>query len=336
MAPINSACASCGKTDGLKHCARCKQVSYCSPVCQKTGWKEHKKDCRFTVSTTNGDEPSTSALSILRYTTASPLTSAATDSAASIVVMSAFNTAEIRMAVLSLLLAKDLLSAQGVCRLWYRHITLEDTLQQRLFLKAGPGKLVMTAGEGDEKAIQARNEKQADHAQMTKSGDATLYVFNAKEESSANLEKAKVPIILNPFFTKLWPQHPTNMTTAPYITLPSQSKTASCRRMQLTSPPMVQLDASVWATRPNGKGTQLRPSTGRVPTGVTLGHVADLLLSISSRLTLHWVSIDGHAWWAMSTDALVAPRNGTDGGDNASIPEVYVNPSNGIAFPGFL
>ena len=69
--------------------------------------------------------------------------------------MRVFNTAEIRMAVLSLLPANDLLAAQGVCRLWYRHIALEDTLQQRLFFKAGPGELVITADYGRRKILVA-------------------------------------------------------------------------------------------------------------------------------------------------------------------------------------
>jgi len=40
-------CANCGKTDvPLFTCSRCKQVKYCSPVCQKTHWSIHKSDCK--------------------------------------------------------------------------------------------------------------------------------------------------------------------------------------------------------------------------------------------------------------------------------------------------
>lgn len=39
-------CDNCGKTDvPLLTCSRCKQVKYCSPVCQKKHWPIHKPDC---------------------------------------------------------------------------------------------------------------------------------------------------------------------------------------------------------------------------------------------------------------------------------------------------
>ena len=189
-------------------------------------------------------------------------------------------------------------------------------------------------------AIAPRNKKQLDHAEMTKhpamSGGGPLHLVNTasgstEEKQAAQLDQAKIPIILNPFFTKLWPQQPTNMTNKPYITVSIANQTASWRRMQLISPPMLQLDMSVWYTNPSGKGNQMRPSTGKIATGVTLGHVADLLTTLPSRHTLHWMSLDGHARWARSADA-PAPDHG--GGDNDAIPGVYVNPSNGIAFPG--
>lgn len=77
-----------------------------------------------------------------------PSTAVWQDNAALIVVEKAFNTAEIRMAVLLLLPAKSLLAAQGVCRSWYRTIALEATLQQRLFFAPGPGELILHAYEG--------------------------------------------------------------------------------------------------------------------------------------------------------------------------------------------
>lgn len=40
-------CANCGKTDvPLSTCSRCKQVKYCSAVCQKAHWPIHKPDCK--------------------------------------------------------------------------------------------------------------------------------------------------------------------------------------------------------------------------------------------------------------------------------------------------
>ena len=60
------------------------------------------------------------------------------------------------------------------------------------------------------------------------------------------LETNGIPIILNPFFTSLWPQDPINMTSSPYITVPDISKPASWRRMQLTSPPTLEIDIQIW------------------------------------------------------------------------------------------
>ena len=30
-----------------KFCSRCKEVAYCSPICQKKHWKTHKKECKI-------------------------------------------------------------------------------------------------------------------------------------------------------------------------------------------------------------------------------------------------------------------------------------------------
>eukprot|EP00622_Pseudochattonella_farcimen_P000205 FR734650.1.p1 GENE.FR734650.1~~FR734650.1.p1 ORF type:complete len:265 (+),score=15.67 FR734650.1:58-795(+) len=38
-------CAVCGSTEGLKACASCRSVKYCSTSHQKAHWKSHKKEC---------------------------------------------------------------------------------------------------------------------------------------------------------------------------------------------------------------------------------------------------------------------------------------------------
>ncbi|KAK8194242.1 hypothetical protein M8818_007430 [Zalaria obscura] len=62
------ACENCGKSDSLKHCAKCKSTKYCSHDCQKAQWKAHKKVCTRIAnannpnsSSSNGPAPSTSA-----------------------------------------------------------------------------------------------------------------------------------------------------------------------------------------------------------------------------------------------------------------------------------
>merc|ERR1712098_654381 len=40
-------CAFCGVVQlKMKICSRCKQVNYCSGQCQKSHWKEHKRQCK--------------------------------------------------------------------------------------------------------------------------------------------------------------------------------------------------------------------------------------------------------------------------------------------------
>lgn len=39
-------CIVCQKTMGLKKCAQCGVVWYCSRACQKSDWKEHKSECQ--------------------------------------------------------------------------------------------------------------------------------------------------------------------------------------------------------------------------------------------------------------------------------------------------
>jgi hypothetical protein len=58
-------------------------------------------------------------------------------------------------------------------------------------------------------------------------------------------------------------------------------------------------------TNGKGEGNQLLPSTGLVPSGVTLGHFADMLAAQPRRLKLHWMSLHGHADWLRSADAVV-------------------------------
>lgn len=41
-----SSCAHCGtRSETLRRCARCKEVSYCGADCQKKAWKAHKNSC---------------------------------------------------------------------------------------------------------------------------------------------------------------------------------------------------------------------------------------------------------------------------------------------------
>lgn len=82
-----------------------------------------------------------------------------------------------------------------------------------------------------------------------------------------------------------------------------------------------------------GKGNQLIPTTGHVESGVTLGHVADMLAAQPKKLTYHWMQLHVYNWWLRSRDAVVVPKEG-DLGNNEARPGVYVNPSNGLAMPG--
>ncbi|KAK4889199.1 hypothetical protein LTR27_011957 [Elasticomyces elasticus] len=258
------------------------------------------------------------------------------------VMLEVLKLPELRLNIFSLLPAWDLLKAQQVCRSWYHTIALERMLQQRLFLAAGPRNRPYMG-------VQPRNDGQRSAVAMTKSpamsGGGGVYLdklaptpreeAQTKEAYAIDLEKRGEQIILNPFFTSLWPQNPTNMTSCPRITTSHLPKTASWRRMQLTSPPMLQVDISLWYTKPNGKGSQLVPSTGKIPSGVTLGHIADLLAAKTKKLNVHWIQVIGHEYWLRPADAIVVPPN-ADVGNEESRPGVYVNPSNGIVFPGFI
>lgn len=269
-------CASCASTQDLKHCARCRTISYCSVACQRAHWKQHKRSCHFQVTkaSTAAVTSEQDALSLLRKTSdpgtkAYATTQSPTGSAAKLL-----NIHELRLAIFSNLPAPALLRAQAVCRSWYLTITLETTLQQGLFLAPGPGELVLAArkgqswsicpqvaetcrltypGETSYSGIQPRNEGQRGAAKMEKrSFEAGRYLVTTsdgetKELSPSETEKAGLQIILNPFFTSLWPQDPTNMTLLPRVILPTScSRAASWRRMHITSPPATIVGLNMW------------------------------------------------------------------------------------------
>lgn len=158
--------------------------------------------------------------------------------------------------------------------------------------------------------IQPRTDRQVGHSKTVKRsfGSPTYLVQNTSTGAVEDKSVLQLKnVILNPFFTKLWPQDPTNMTYNPYITVAADNNSASWRRMQLTSPPMKQLDMNLWYSK-NGQGNQMCPSTGPVSTGVTLGHLSDLLASLPKKLKLHWMQVHGDVWWARSADAVVLPK----------------------------
>jgi len=64
-----------------------------------------------------------------------------------------------------------------------------------------------------------------------------------QELSPSGTEKARKQIILNPFFTCLWPQDPANMTMSPRITV---STGVSWRRMHITSPLATIVSMNMW------------------------------------------------------------------------------------------
>jgi len=101
--------------------------------------------------------------------------------------------------------------------------------------------------------IQPRSESQLRHNIMCRGPnfDGPSYRLSQSSGSShvveaAEVEKAGLYVIVNPFFTSLWPQDPKNMTSSPFITTPASQKMASWRRMQLTSPPILRVGLQVW------------------------------------------------------------------------------------------
>ena len=71
-----------------------------------------------------------------------------------------------------------------------------------------------------------------------------------------------------------------------------------------------------------------------MPSGVTLGHFADMLAAQPRSLECHSMQPYGYAHWLRSADATVSPPEGGDKENADGYRGVYVNPSNGIAFPG--
>mmetsp|Transcript_21935 Transcript_21935/g.71569 ORF Transcript_21935/g.71569 Transcript_21935/m.71569 type:complete len:225 (+) Transcript_21935:2-676(+) len=49
-------CSKCLKPCKKRHCARCKQVVYCSGVCQKSDWKAHKPFCVAAAAEKSSDK----------------------------------------------------------------------------------------------------------------------------------------------------------------------------------------------------------------------------------------------------------------------------------------
>lgn len=87
-------------------------------------------------------------------------------------------------------------------------------------------------------------------------------------------------------------------------------------------------------TNQNAKGKQLDPSTGHVSTGVTLGHLADMLAAQPRGLEYHWMMLHGASAWVRSADAVVLPNGDVDVEHSEGYRGVSVNPSSGTAFPG--
>jgi len=51
-------CAACGKrSTTLKHCSRCKNVSYCSKSCQQAHWFIHKNTCQLPAKEEKSEDP---------------------------------------------------------------------------------------------------------------------------------------------------------------------------------------------------------------------------------------------------------------------------------------
>jgi hypothetical protein len=74
------------------------------------------------------------------------------------------------------------------------------------------------------------------------------------EVHAAYIAHDNIAIVLDPVFILLWPQDLYNMTCSPDLTLASTPRSASWRRMQLTSPPISSIGISVWVTGGKTRG----------------------------------------------------------------------------------
>lgn len=143
-------CAWCASKETLKRCSRCKEVSYCSKTCQRTHWPDHKSSCKSNFAPSEPVEDTSvedDALALLRSMPQASINRPSTDIVPS-AAQRTFDISELRLAIFSLLPARDLLRVQRVSRSWYLTITLEHKLQQRLFFAPGPGELIMPACTG--------------------------------------------------------------------------------------------------------------------------------------------------------------------------------------------
>ncbi|KAK5731334.1 hypothetical protein LTR15_001273 [Elasticomyces elasticus] len=284
------ACACCGSAaSGIRTCATCKAIGYCSKECQKRHRRAHKARCDMLAVADKGP-PVRTAEEARKLPT------------------EVMNIYECRIAVFSLLPLRDLLRYEQVDRSWCRTIASERALQQRLSLTPGPGALVKAAYDDNDEpylSIQPRDTKQVGHTKKTKRpvwGGGFTHLLDTgpgatEQVRAVELEKRGIPMVLNPFFTWLWPQDPTNMTWTPHNPPTASLKTASWRRMQFTSPPMLKADLQIWYSYGDAGGNQLLPTTGNVATGVTLGHIANVLTAqLIDNKDLHWLQIHGYAW----------------------------------------
>ena len=147
------------------------------------------------------------------------------------------------------------------------------------------------------------------HVVTTKSDKADEQQAQVKKRA-AELEEQNVPIILNPFFAKLWPQNSTMEYpwTSPHITTNTDNRAASWRQMQLTSPPIFCVDMCIWYTRSRGRSDQTHWSTGYSDTGITLGNLAESLAACARKKTLQWMVLQEASWWVRSADVVMMPE----------------------------
>ena len=72
-----------------------------------------------------------------------------------------------------------------------------------------------------------------------------------------------------------------------------------------------------------------------MPTGVTLGHLADMLAAQPKKLKYHWMMLHGTSSWVRSADAVLLLKNeDVDVEHSEGYRGEYVNPSNRKALTG--